>query len=99
MLEIINNDLFNISGAVRGIDDRYFIAFNVKTRKYELHHSEQLGGTYCLTFPFPRLDRRAVQHVRYTRAERSQEVFDEIDRYNEMYVENNIKQAADSLKL
>lgn len=99
MLEIIKEDLFNISGAVRSIDDRYYIAFNKKTHKFELHHGEQLFSTYCLTFPYSTLDRRAVSHVQYTRAERSKKIFDEMNRHNELHTENSIKEAADKIKL
>lgn len=99
MLEIIKDDLFNISGAVKSIDDRYYIAFNKKTHRFELHHSEQLFSTYCLTFPYSGLDRRAVTHVLYTRAERSKKIFEEIIRNNEKNTEDSIREAADMIKL
>ena len=71
MKNLINifTDPFFICERLKEIDKSYFVMFDFKEKKYQLHSSEQKGNSYCLTFPFDCLDARAVEHARKTRVE------------------------------
>ncbi|MDE6189750.1 MAG: hypothetical protein K2G37_05645 [Clostridia bacterium] len=58
----VKNDLFNISARIKSIDENYEIYFNGDTRRYELHHRAK-KPTYQLTFPYTRLDKRALDYT------------------------------------
>ncbi|MCL2752179.1 MAG: hypothetical protein FWE62_05430 [Firmicutes bacterium] len=79
----IDNDLFNISGALRGVDDGYFIQYDKYSGHFEVHNSRQGKETYCLMLPYKTLDRRAVSYVLRSRAERSDAYLAEIERENQ----------------
>ena len=78
----IENDLFDISGALRSVDPGYFILYDKLRGRFEVHNSAQAGGTYCLTLPYPVLDRRAAVYVRRSRSERGEAFLAELEREN-----------------
>ena len=69
--QVIEGDLFNITNRLKQIDSAYFLARNLKTKKFELHAKGQRGSSLCLVLPFDRLDNRTIVHARRTRAERA----------------------------
>ena len=79
----IENDLFGIADALRAVDGGYFIQLDKLRGRFEVHNIRQYGDTYCLTLPFERLDRRAVEYVRRTRSERGEKLLAELERVNE----------------
>ena len=74
----IENDLFDIAGRLREVDERYELFFNAKEKRFEV----RTGGVLQVAVPFDRLDARTVGHVRKTRIENSVALLDEIDRAN-----------------
>ena len=46
-LKIVKNDLFNITRRIKEIDKNYFIAFNTKTKNFEVHNFCQSHSTFC----------------------------------------------------
>ena len=68
----IENDLFDIAGRLREVDERYELFFNAKEKRFEV----RTGGVLQVAVPFDRLD------VRKTRIENSVALLDEIDRAN-----------------
>lgn len=83
MKTIIKDDLFGIVNRLKKIDRDYFVLFNHKNNKYELHNKAQLGNTYCLTFPYKTLDYRAITHTLKTSVRNCEKIFYEIDKVNE----------------
>lgn len=79
---VIKDDLLGICNRLKSVDDGYFVFFNYKTEKFEVHHGRQ-GNTLCLVLPYDRLDERTIRHVLYTRAERAAQIAADIDRQNE----------------
>lgn len=77
----IKNDLFDIAARIREIDPRYFVVYDEKTKKYQLHsHTER--PTFILAFPYDELDCRAIIHTAKTRAENVERLIEEIERHN-----------------
>ena len=78
----VNDNVFDIPKRLREIDPGYFVMFNPKNQKYELHHEGQ-DITYCLTFPFDELDGRALVYARETRIERINTIRRQMKEHNE----------------
>ncbi len=81
ILKEIKSDLFNISNRIKAIDKKYFVVFNRKKQKFEVHYRRN-KNTYELTVPYDALDARAVEFVRKTRVQNKQKIFDEIEKSN-----------------
>jgi len=79
---IISTDLYNIGNRIREIDNSYFIAFNYKTKKFELHAKNKRGGSLCLVLPFNKLDNRTLDYARRTRVENAAKLLKEIELNN-----------------
>ena len=80
----INQDVFNISDRIKEIDSDYFIVYNTKLKKYEVHNSSQNMNSYCLTCPYNSLDKRLLDYTQKTRIVNFDKIIKEID-------ENNLK--------
>ena len=78
----ITGDLYNISGRLKEIDSGYYAVYDYKLRRYEVHHIGQKGNTLCIVLPYDRLDARAIEHVRRTRAERREQIISDMERRN-----------------
>lgn len=78
----INYDVYNISNRLRIIDRGYFIVYDTSKMKFEVHHKNQVGGSYCLTLPFPCLDARTIDYVKKTRTENLASILKEIEKDN-----------------
>ena len=88
----IESDVFDIAKRVLDIDKNYFILFDTKKNKYELHRYNQ-GSTYCLTCPYDNLDSRFLDLIYLTDVRFIDKIVDDIDKNNEI-VE---KKAKDSI--
>jgi len=77
----IKSDLFNIVKRIKGINPKYFVLYNHKKKKYEVHFKRS-KSTYELTIPFDTLDSRAVNFVMKTRMENQKKLLKEIEESN-----------------
>ncbi len=77
----IESDVFDIVKRVKDIDDGYYIIFNLKSQKYELHNYKQLN-TYCFSYPFANLDCRFLEMIYATNANNIDNIIEEIDKNN-----------------
>ncbi len=91
----IKNDLFNIVNRLKQIDENYFVLFNLKNKKFELHNKMQGNKTYCLTFPFNTLDERAVEHAYKTSVKNASKIFFEIETQNKKIEEKSKQKILD----
>jgi len=83
-LELIQEDLYDISSRIKEIESGYFIVRNLRSDKFEVH-STMNGGwdTYCFTVPYDELDVRTLQYCRETNiATRGDSIEKELDRNN-----------------
>lgn len=63
---LVEHDLFDIVKRIKSIDKNYYVIFNTKRKKYEIHYNRKFSS-YELTVPFYRLDCRTVELVLKTR--------------------------------
>ena len=79
----VESDVMDITKRLKEIDLNYFVMFNPRTQKYEVHHAEQIDGTLCLNLPFDELDSRAIDYVQKHRIENFKRIIAEMDAHNE----------------
>ena len=84
----IAHDVYNISKRIKDIDRNYYIVFNTSKQKFEVHSSQQIGSSYCLTLPFNCLDERSLKHVLKTQSVNIDEILENIEN------DNNIRESA-----
>ena len=82
MLIKIENDLFNISHRIKSIDNGYFVCFNTKNKKFEIHNRNQFRGTYAATIPFNKLDSRTIDYLNETHVRNHKKIFKAIEENN-----------------
>ena len=70
----VKEDLFDICKRVKELDEDYFIIFNEKLCRYEVHNKKQNGCTLSIVAPYGKLDKRVLDKLRETKIER----FDDI---------------------
>ncbi len=95
---LIEKDLYDISDRIKEIDDSYYILYNPKNRKFEVHSSLQKNNTLALILPFEKLDARTVEYVRKTRRERFAQILKEIEAANEKTEKNKWNNIIDKCK-
>lgn len=62
----IFSQALNIPERVYEYDKSFFVCFNKRNQKYEIHSLEYPEGqTISVTVPYPELDARAIEHIRY----------------------------------
>lgn len=83
MLIELKSDALFITERLKEIDQSYYLVFNTISNKYEVHSSNQVGCSYCLTCPHPGLDERLVELTKKTRRENLYELLKEVDKENE----------------
>lgn len=81
MIEIIE-DLYDIAKRLKEIDDSYIVFYNKTSKKYELHIRKYGKVVYQLTFPFKKLDARAITYCYRTRRERWEKLLKELEEEN-----------------
>ena len=77
----ITHDVFNIVNRLKTINKNYFVMYNLKLKKFEIHN-KKYKNTLCLTLPYSSLDCRAITYV--LKSEQVEERIREIE-------ENNLK--------
>lgn len=92
---IVNDDLYFVARRLKEIDGTYFVFYNYKKRKYEVHSSGQRGNTLALTVPYGVLDARTVELVRKTRSGRIKQLLAETETENALI---NLKRRREELK-
>ena len=95
----VYDDLYDIDRRIREIDSGYYIVYNTLKKAYEVHHSMQMGGSYCLTLPHKQLDARAVEYVLKTRAHNAARFFEEMESENQANRDRHLREAAHRLAL
>lgn len=98
MLINIETDVFFITQRIKDIDENYFIRFNTKTKKFEVHHKEQPGNTFCLSVPYNALDGRTLELVQKTKIENFEKFIQQLDKENYITENKNNKRTIEKLK-
>ena len=94
----IESDCLDIIVRLKAIDEGYFVKYNLDTKSFELHHREQFGDTFCLTFPYSALDERCVDYARQTRVSNSDKLLAEVEKDNARLEKHYIKEKLNDLE-
>ncbi len=79
---IIENDVFNIANRLKNVDENYYILFNQKSKKFQVHNSAQGKNSFCLSLPYLTLDARAIEYVLKTHVRNFNKIVLEIEKNN-----------------
>ena len=80
-LKRIYSDPFDICDRLKSIDEGYYVVYNVKRDKYEVHNFFY-ADTFCFVVPYKSLDSRTIDYCLKTRRQNAKKIFDEIDEQN-----------------
>lgn len=81
-LPVLSN-VYDIPVRLKEVNRDFFVMFNTRQQKFEIHCASQPFDTYACTLPYDELDARALQYVREFSRERTEHLAEEIDLYNE----------------
>lgn len=81
-LVAVTNDLFDVAGRLKSVDEHYSVFYNKSSGKYEVHHSAQKGGSLAFVVPFDELDCRTVEYAQKTSKRHMRQIFDEVEKQN-----------------
>lgn len=91
----ITNDVFDIARRIKEIDGDYFVVYDARLDRFEVHNRRQRPDTLSLVLPYNTLDCRAIDKVLSTRAERVAALLAEMDRANEKLAEARGREIVD----
>ncbi len=77
----IKNDAFNIAERIKKLNPYYFVVYNTKNDKFEVHNSKQTN-TFCITCENG-LNYSVIQKLRKTNIENIEKILREIESNNE----------------
>ena len=80
-LKRIFSEPFDVCDRLKSIDDGYFVVFNVKRDRYEVHNNRQTD-TFCFVVPYDKLDSRTVDYCLKTRVQNVDKLIKEMDEQN-----------------
>lgn len=63
----ITDDVYFIASRLREIDPTYYVVYDRRKRRYEVHSDGQRGSSLCFIVPFAQLDARTVDYAARTR--------------------------------
>lgn len=64
-LKPIFTSVHNIPERVYEYDQSFFVVFNTKLQRYEIHCTEHFPTTHAVTIPYKELDIRTLRHLWY----------------------------------
>lgn len=76
------NNVYDIPVRLKEVNRDFFVMFNTRDQKFEIHCSSQPFDTLACVLPFDELDARAINYVREFARERTEHIAEEIERYN-----------------
>lgn len=89
---MITHDVFDIAKRIKEIDEDYFVVYDTRLCRFEVHNKRQKPDTLSLVLPYDTLDCRAIDKVLSTRTEYIAKRLAEIDEYNQKLQISQAKQ-------
>lgn len=77
-----NNDALFIAQRLKQINSNYYVVFNARNQKWEVHFKGQKPNSLCVTVPYDALDERTVTLVNKTKTENQKALIAEIEHAN-----------------
>lgn len=88
----IRHDVYNISKRIKKIDKNYYIVYDTSRACFEVHYKGQVGGSYCLSLPYPELDARTLFLINKTKSKNITFLLEEIEENNKNIInKQNLK--------
>lgn len=88
---IVESDCLDILQRIKEVDSSYYIIFNTKSKKYEVHSNDQAFSSYCFTSPYAFLDERLVDYALKTRRQNKDKLIAEMEKENQKLIKNQQK--------
>ena len=88
----ITNDVFDVARRIKEIDENYFVIYDRRLLRFEIHNKRQRPDTLSLVLPYDTLDCRAIDKVLSTRTEYVQKQLAKLDEFNEKLLQTRQKQ-------
>ena len=82
----VTSHVMDIPVRLKELNRAFFVMFNTRTQKYEIHCADQPFETLACSLPFEELDARAITYAREHSVERLEKIAREIEEYNERLV-------------
>jgi len=79
----VTSHVTDIPARLKALAPGYFVMFNTRAQRFEIHDAAQRGGTLACVLPFDALDSRAVEYARRYHVSRLAETAGEVDAFNE----------------
>ncbi len=95
-LKRIFGDPFDICDRLKSVDDGYFVVFNTKRNRYEVHNFKNVD-TFCFVVPYDKLDSRTVDYCLKTRVQNIEALMAEIDAENARIQAETAKRESDEM--
>ena len=89
----ISQDVYNIAKRIKNINRDYYVVYDTSRQNFEIHNSNQVGSTYCLTIPYNQLDERVLKLVRETQSANIDEILEQIENDNKHFESANMSSA------
>lgn len=90
----IFSDVFDITERVKEIDSGYFVVYNTRNHRYEVHNSHQRGSTFCIVCD-DGLNCNVITKLRKSKIENIDKLLQEIDEINAKNELNALKKVKD----
>ncbi len=79
----IENDLLDIVRKIKEINPCYRVFRNIVKHRFEIYFKRGVNLTLELVCPYDTLDYRIINLINKTKIENADEIFDEIDKFND----------------
>ena len=97
-LRLIEHDLYGIAERIQDIEDGYFIVFDSRSGRYEVHSAYNKGSTYCFSVPYDALDARTLDYCHRTRIANTDRILAEIEKTNEALKAGRMKKFSSDIE-
>lgn len=83
-LTLVRTSTCEIPERVREYDPSYFVVWNNRKNQFEIHSTDNVGDTFCMSVPWSELDDRVIKMLyKNDLRNRGSKIFEEIDQANE----------------
>lgn len=90
---LVEDSVYEIPQRLKEYDSSFFVVYNTRSYKYEVHSTDNLFNTYCFTVPYDELDSRTIDLVKKNDTKKfgAKELEREIDENNKKIEEQKKK--------
>lgn len=98
-LTIVSSNVYCIPERVKEYDPSYFVVWNNRKEQFEIHSTDNVGDTFCMSIPYKELDDRVIKMLyKNDLRNRGSVIFDEIDKENEQLEKSKDREIKNHIK-